>query len=508
MNIKIPFQQHLLVFCIAWGWICGINSLYGNEVDLTNLTPQMMQNPIEINPKGITILLAADAMRSPEIVCLNSASKLGAKRFFLKQIQAGKKVAWNVAAPEAGVYSPTLLILAKKGQKIALEGPQNTITVTSDGDAWQRLEASEGLKLPQGKSVISLRVEQGEIRSLKAIELINVAEAEAVAKRIKAFKGDASWMSDAGYGIMVQAGGWDYPPTGPKMPWPGFAEKFNVTAFVDKVQEMGGSYIVWSTTWVDYLFPAPIQSIAELLPNRVSNRDLLGDLLAECSKRKMKVLFYYHLGHDHEDVLLAKGWKAAGGNGNYQQDYPARQKWLGNEEKIFTEIGKRYGDGLAGWFIDDGVVWYPADFEKLGAALKAGNPKRVICYNTGTTGGASVTPFQDFHSGEGFSGEKKNRFAVDANGFSTDSVNKGLKLWGCFLFEPGNWGIARPNYKIGTTSWTVDRVVSLNQMLLEKKFSVAINLLMYEDGTFSEKSYSVLKEAAQRLKRGKWAKAD
>lgn len=41
-----------------------------------------------------------------------------------------------------------------------------------------------------------------------------------------------------------------YPPKGDIKPWPGFAEDFDVKAFVDKVRDMGGKYIVWSATLV------------------------------------------------------------------------------------------------------------------------------------------------------------------------------------------------------------------------------------------------------------------
>ena len=260
---------------------------------------------------------------------------------------------------------------------------------------------------------------------------------------------------------------------------------------------MGGKYIVWSATWADYLFPAPIKAIAEVLPDHVSKRDLIGDLIKECQKYNIKVMLYYHLGHDHKDVLLAKGWKDSS-----VQDYASRQAWLDRETKIFTEMGNRYGKGLDAIFLDDGVVWYPADFEKLGAALKTGNPKRLICYNPWIA--ANLTPFQDFYCGEGFNG-KETPYKIK-DGYITEGPQKGLQLFGNFVFDGPDWGINKPNTIINPPKdWTVDKLVEMTKRLEKERYSVAINLLVYEDGTIGEESYNMLKQAAMKLKRGKWA---
>ena len=455
-----------------------------------------MENPVKISSTGVTILFSMDAMRTPEIGRTSFGSNFGAKRFWLSRLVPNQKVAWNVLSPQEGLFKPTFLVNGEVGQEIELIGPQNTVQMKLAEKGWQRATAPDALKLPKGRSVVEMKIELGTLADFKAVELVPVAEEQNIAKRIEAMKGDISWMSTAGYGIMVQGGGWSFPPHGPKKPWPGFAEDFNAGAFVERVHEMGGSYIVWSATWADYLFPAPIQAIAEVMPNRVSKRDLIADLITECRKRNMKLLLYYHLGHDQKDVMIAKGWKPTG-----PQDPESRQKWMDREEKIFTEIGLRYGDGIAGYFIDDGCCWYPADFEKLGRALKAGNPNRVICYNPWRC--CSLTAFQDFYAGEGFTGESANM--ADDKGFATDPKCKGLKVWGCFCFEPGDWGVRKAETVIEPTKWTVDRVIAMTKNLEKKKFSVAINLLMYEDGSVSENSYSILKEAARKLKRGKWS---
>jgi hypothetical protein len=304
-------------------------------------------------------------------------------------------------------------------------------------------------------------------------------------------------MKEAGYGIMVQGGQWAYPATGEKKPWPGFAEDFDAESFVKKVDEMGGKFLLWSATWATYYFPGPIKAIAEVLPDRTSKRDLIGDLIRECKKRDIRFVMYYHLGHDEVPVLKSKGWEE--GWDKKDRDLSA---WLEREEKIFTEIGKRYGKGLDGIFLDDGCTWYPADFEKLGAALKVGNPDRIICYNPWIA--AQFTPFQDFYCGEGFNGEETPWPIED--GIICSGPQKGLQCWGNFIFDGPGWGVNKPDMKIDAPKgWSVDKIAELTRKLEKERYSVAFNLLLYEDGSIGKESYEMLKEAAQKLKRGTWS---
>lgn len=488
----LVFNFWVLPSLLAQGASQPANNLPGG------LMQQKVQDPIVLNPKTINSLFALDAMQSPGIPQFGPQSQLSAKRFWFRRFTSDKKLEWNISVPKAGSYYVEFLINGKPGIAIKITGPKNSWVFSAEEKGWQRTESKDILQLPAGLSTISLQLAgEKDTIDIKSIELTNAAEKKNIEKRIAVFKGDPTWMKEAGYGIMTQVGGWAYPPKGDKKPWPGFAEDFDVVSFVDKVRDMGGKYIVWSVTWSDYLFPAPIKAIAEVLPNRVSKRDLIGELIKECRKYGIRVMLYYHLGHDHKDVLLAKGWKDSA-----TQDYVSRQRWLDREMKIFKEIGKRYGNGLDAFFLDDGCVWYPAEFEKLGAALKTGNPKRLVCYNPWI--GPRLTPFQDFYCGEGFDG-KETPYKIN-EGYILEGPQKGLQLFGCFVFDGPNWGVDKANVAVRTPrNWTADRVIEMTRRMEKERYSVAINLLMYEDGTIGEESYKILKEAAQKLKRGKWA---
>ncbi|WP_183558572.1 alpha-L-fucosidase [Mucilaginibacter sp. SP1R1] len=462
------------------------------------LTKQKMQTPVIINPKVINQLFAPDAARSPGIKEFGPESNLNAKRFWLTQFNKRDLLRWQVKVNKSGAYLVDFLVNAKKGTRVTVSGASSQIVFTAGETGWQRSQAVDALQLSAGISSITMQLaDTASPIDIKSIELIYKAENANIEKRVQDFKGDPTWMKDAGYGIMTQVGGWAYPKNGDKKPWPGFAEDFDVKSFVDKIRDMGGKYLVWSATWSDYLFPAPIKAIAEVLPNRVSKRDMLGDLIKECKKYNIRVMLYYHLGHDHKDVLLAKGWKDS-----TEEGYNTRQVWLNREAKIFTEIGQRYGKGLDAIFLDDGCVWYPADFEKLGAALKTGNPQRLICYNPWI--GPSLTPFQDFYCGEGFDG-KQTPYEI-RDGLIIKGLQRGQQLFGNFIFDGPGWGINKPNTIIRPPrNWTTDGIVDMTRRLQKERYSVALNLLVYEDGSIDQESYNMLKEVAQKLKRGKWA---
>ena len=483
------------------GLILFMTALSGIAAE--ELTPQsQFDRPesvaITLDPAKVNLLMAPWSAHSPALKDWNSSSGLHAKNFWLKgQLGPDCIVQWKLHAPAAGNYQLTFMLSAAQGTvlKVGVGATEKTFILPEAG--WQRVQMPERVTLSQGEQILRISAATPGKVEFKSVELCSESQLPTFSERARQLKGDASWMKTAGYGIMVQAGGWSYPQHGEKKPWPGFANDFDAAAFVQKVDEMGGKFLVWSPTWIDYLFPAPINAIREIMPARVSQRDLIADLIRECKKRHIRFMLYYHLGHDHVDVLQAKGWPT-----DWTTQGHRRQAWFEREHKIFTEIGQRYGQDLDGWFIDDACAWYPCDFEALARALKTGNPKRVTGFNSWIA--PRHTEFQDFYCGEHFTGETSPVPLQD--GVVTSGPQKGLQLWGCFTFD-GSWGIHQPETPLKQPNgWSVERLVKLTRTLEANRYSVAINLTMYEDGSFSPESYTLLTEAAKQTGRGPWPK--
>jgi len=97
-------------------------------------------------------------------------------------------------------------------------------------------------------------------------------------------------------------------------------------------------------------------------------------------------------------------------------------------------MGNRYGTNLDGWFFDDGTMYYPAPFEQLGQAARAGNPNRLVSYNAWIASG--FTDFQDVYFAEGDHGEVHTGSApVGGNGVFTSGSQKGLLQQAMFMME-------------------------------------------------------------------------
>src|ERR1700744_2047425 len=101
-------------------------------------------------------------------------------------------------------------------------------------------------------------------------------------------------LADAQYGLMLQWGEWGYPEHGERKPWPKMIDDFNVESFADMVQSTGARYVIWSSVWRSYYFPAPIQAIEQIMPGHTSKRDLIGELADALNQRGIKLMLYYN----------------------------------------------------------------------------------------------------------------------------------------------------------------------------------------------------------------------
>ena len=97
--------------------------------------------------------------------------------------------------------------------------------------------------------------------------------------------------------------------------------------------------------------------------------------IAELNKRGIKLILYYHVGHGD---LPDTNWWDRNWNPNWVEENYDKSLFFKNWQNIITEVGERYGEKLAGWLFDDDCVIYPADYETLGQATKAGNSERLV----------------------------------------------------------------------------------------------------------------------------------
>lgn len=494
----------------------GDNDMYGEKV------AESEAKVIQVDPMGITVLMGGDAELHGS---LREFKPGHPKRFWVENWDSlDDYFVWTVEVPQGGggYYEVSLIgtgkdseieVVTSDGNKISawvnngwdkmLRGKWAWEYLGSISDVSARLICSRwdrmiigSLYLPEGISTIKMRARKvGMDLALYSLELTPVGVREILAEKAKKLRSDTKWLADAKYGVMITWNSAVYPRYGERKPFPKNVEDFNVTAFVNMVMETGARYVIFTATWAEHKFPAPIRSIDEILPGRTSKRDLIGEIADALSVHDIKLILYYHCGHDD-----AEWWKRTGFNEN-------KSKFIDNWCKIVSEIGQRYGEKLAGWFFDDGCVYYPLNppFERMAKAAKTGNPNRIICYNSWIL--PKLTDFQDYFSGEGVDwlmDQSILRYLPKGgNGIFIDGPQKGLQAHCCFPLERGSsWGHIQPNTEIPPPNWEKDEFIKMIKDCIERKLVPSINLEVYEDGTPSPRSLELMRA----LRKAIWQK--
>jgi hypothetical protein len=393
-------------------------------------------------------------------------------------------MAWDVEVAEEARYEVDVLMAGPA--QVEVSGPQGSFILHA-GQNWNKYAAVGNLVLPKGVSTISIRLRRPADALLKSLELIARDDAKAIGGRVQRFRAPTAWLSQAKYGLMFQWGQWGYPKHGPAKPWPKMIDEFDVPRLVSLVEQTGAGYVIWSATWRTYYFPAPIRAIERILPGRTSSRDLIGELADALGRKGIKLMLYYHEGHP-DAAWWQRNWVAT----------DDKQRFCDNLCEILNEAGTRYGPRLAGWMFDDGMLYYPAPFERIGAAAKAGNPARLVSYNPWVL--PRLTDFQDFYFGEGFHGNTAT--AVGSAGIFTSGGQQGLLAHGSFPLDGPNWGVYKPETKITGPFFTPGDAVAMVRDASARGQALSFNLLMYEDGSVSPKSLDVMRAVRKAIRGG------
>jgi hypothetical protein len=353
-----------------------------------NLEMANYQKTIDIYPDRINYLMADEAKYSSSMQMFipPQPGKERLKRFWIQNwTESEQGFHWEVNATNQGDYLIDILLSAPPGTEIKISGPNSSLKCKTMQEAnrwnwhWDRIQISETINLPKGSSIIQVNLikplqltdkSNKNEACLKSLELVHVDFKPQLDKRIQASRASTKWLRDAKFGIMLQFGEWGYPRHGDKKVWPEMVNDFDVEEFVEKIASTQAGYVIWSATWRTYFFPAPIKAIDDILPGRTSKRDLIGELADALGRRGIKLMLYYHLGHGTSPE-----------NGDWWKynwvSWDDKKLFLENWSAIIKEVGERYGNKLAGWFFDDGKIYYPASFEKLTAIAKSGYKDRI-----------------------------------------------------------------------------------------------------------------------------------
>ncbi|MBI4976423.1 MAG: alpha-L-fucosidase [Spirochaetes bacterium] len=186
--------------------------------------------------------------------------------------------------------------------------------------------------------------------------------------------------------------------------WNRRIDGFDVDALAEQLAEIKAGYffITLGQNSGFYLSPnAAYDRIVDRKPSRLSRRDLVADLAAALNKHNIRLMVYFTaLGPAMDVEALEKlkctpPWKPhcalASSNYRIQPGVDARlTAFQKNWEAIITEWSTRWGNNVHGWWIDGGyyadqLYRFPdaPNFGSFAAAMKAGNPDSLVCFNPG-----------------------------------------------------------------------------------------------------------------------------
>lgn len=214
------------------------------------------------------------------------------------------------------------------------------------------------------------------------------------------------WFSRAGFGVFVhylneiQNSANTIQSLGRSTTWDECVKEFDTERFASAMAEVGAGYVIFTTHQRTRFLIAPNATFDRLTGYKpgeaCATRDLIEDLHRSLSKRGIPLMLYWTGNGPSSDAKAnaAMGWQT-----------PIPETWLAKWAAITEEYALRYGDKVAGWWVDGcyakhGNLGYNDEkLAVLARALKAGNPRRIIALNPGVELSA-YSAHDDYTAGE------------------------------------------------------------------------------------------------------------
>lgn len=413
------------------------------------------------------------------------------KHFWL-ELNGTSGVQWPLDVARSGEYTIEVALRAPESRLSVMVDGVVVRSVDCHGQDWDIVSVGE-IELPAGPCVFGLQLvsaagDQGEF-AIRSVELSHRDEKGDLLRRLTEYRSasepELQLLKKSPYGIMVQYGPWSYPRTGyHKLDLDAHVESFDVNRFVEQVADTGAGHVIWSLTWWTFQLSAPSSAVDRVVghPRLTSRRDLVGEVAKALQARGIMFFLYYHPGHEaHLGYESTEWWRA--------QRWPEQFTHTGRGDRVaasyhatavFAELGLRYGELLNGWFLDDGMLYYPAPFERLGRELRAGHPGRLISYNSWIM--PRVSQFSDIEFGEGC--RDLGGLDLDEAGVHRSGKSAGLLAHAMTPLQ-AEWGVHQANQWQQLDVWATDGLDTLLDQAREAgNVPVTIDLLMWYPGVF------------------------
>ena len=148
-----------------------------------------------------------------------------------------------------------------------------------------------------------------------------------------------------------------------------FANALDVEALAETTKQAGAEYLIFTAYHAGMRMLYPSKLWGGVFPDKVSKRDLIGDLADALKKRGLFLVLYIHPNDRHDlskteqqrliDLGLAESilsqdsiWLEKTGSKQYTGLRGGDPKWNEFYFKLVDEIGQRYGSRIAGYWQD------------------------------------------------------------------------------------------------------------------------------------------------------------
>jgi alpha-L-fucosidase len=229
-----------------------------------------------------------------------------------------------------------------------------------------------------------------------------------------------AWLAERGWGVLCHYLGAPPSSDGGKElsaeAWNAQVDAFDVPGLARQLVSVGARYFFITIGQNSGHFLAPnatYDRLTGMTPSKCSRRDLVSELYEALAPHDIALLVYLPSGAPAAEPAAVSAlewdWGYEGGWPKYSQRTGKRlasfqQKW----EAVIRDWSLRWGDKVRGWWIDgcyfaDEMYRHPDEpnFASLAAALRAGNPASLVCFNPGVLPRVIChTEVEDFTAGE------------------------------------------------------------------------------------------------------------
>jgi hypothetical protein len=456
---------------------------------------------------------------TPDIrLCGASAAEIGSnaklddqKSFVI--CKDSSKIKWNVTAPEETDYDLFISCATPHpGFQIEVISGSSSIesnlkvsrgVYRSSEEGWinaqgwinfERIQLQGKLHLTRGINPVTLCVSGSDaeqeihFRCLEVLRASTTAEMAAAEQTASAHRASTDWFVNAGYGVMLTWTDLTQPRAGAKKSYADAVNTFDVAAFARDVDEMGAGYVIFTINHAHPHCPAPIQSWENIHPGLTTRRDLLGDMADALQTRSIRLLLYIH-----SPVLTKLG--AVLPTGYYDLTF-SEEQFTEIHRSVLNEIGRRYGDRLAGYWFDSwfqSLDAYPnVRIEEIYRLCKVGNPRRITCFNFWAF--PVPTPWQDYWAGELYSLQNPFQSRYIQAGPGT-----GFQAHGMLSMMPASWLHGEVG-RIPPPQFSAEDLIAYVKANMEHQAVTTINIGIYQEGTIERSSLDVMRQLRRAIR--------